>query len=85
MNSELKDRFHKFANLTGWDYFEFSIVEVCDLNIQEDREKFLLAKKYLPVLNTIFKGNFGQIQSYDSLYDILRLRKLQLDLYKKSI
>jgi hypothetical protein len=67
-------------------FFLFSIVEVCDLNIQEDREKFYL-QKYLPVLNTIFKNNFGQIQSYDSLYDslydILRLIKLQLDLDKK--
>jgi len=43
VNSELKDRFHKFANSTGWDNFEFSIIELCDLNIQEDR-KFLLAK-----------------------------------------
>ena len=42
-------------------------------------------QKYLPVLNTIFKSNFGQIQSYDSLYEILRLRKLQLDLDKKYI
>lgn len=40
-------------------------------------------QKYLPVLNTIFKSNFGQIQSYDSLFDILRLRKLQVDLNKK--
>lgn len=42
-------------------------------------------QKYLPILNTIFKSNFGQIQSYDSLYEILRLRKLQLDLDKKYI
>lgn len=42
-------------------------------------------QKYLPVLNTIFKSNFGQIQSYVSLYEILRLRKLQLDLGKKYI
>ena len=84
VNSELKDRFHKFANSTCWDNFEFSIVEVCDLNIQEDRENFYL-QKYLPVLNTIFKSNFGQIQSYVSLYEILRLRKLQLDLGKKYI
>lgn len=76
VNSELKNRFHKFANSTGWDNFSFSIVEVCDLNIQEDRENFYL-QKYLPILNTIFKSNFGQIQSYDSLYEKLRLRKLQ--------
>ena len=62
--------------------FHFSIVEICDLNIQEDRENFYL-QKYLPVLNTIFKSNFGQIQSYDSLYEILRLRKLKLNLDKK--
>lgn len=42
-------------------------------------------QKYLPILNTIFKSNFGQIQSYDSLYEIVRLRKLQLDLDKKYI
>jgi hypothetical protein len=57
------------------------ILPLKDLNIQEERENFYL-QKYLPVLNTIFKSNFGQIQSYDSLYDILRLRKLQLDLDK---
>lgn len=78
VNSELKGRFHKFANSTGWDIFEFSIIELCDLNIQGDRENFYL-QKYLPVLNTIFKSNFGNIQSYDSLYDILKIRKLQSD------
>jgi len=82
LNSDLKDRFHKFANSTGWDNFEFSIIELCDLNIQEDRENFYL-QKYLPLLNTVFKSNFGQIQSYDSLYEILRLRKLKLNLDKK--
>ena len=35
--------------------------------------------------NLTFKNNFGQIQSYDSLYEILRLRKLQLDLDKKYL
>lgn len=79
MNSELNDIFHKFANSTCWYNFEFSIVEVCNVNIQEDRENFYL-KKYLPVLNTIFKSNIGQIQSYYSLYEKLRLRNLQLDL-----
>lgn len=84
MNSDLKDRFHKFANSTCWDNFEFFIIELCDLNIQEDRENFYL-KKYLPVLNTIFKSNFGKIQSYDSLYEKLRFRKLKLDLDYKYI
>jgi len=82
VSSELKDRFHKFANSTGGDNFEFSIIEVCDLNIQEDRENFYL-QKYLPILNTIFKSNLGKIQSYDSLYEMLKLKKLQLDLDNK--
>ena len=30
------------------------------------------------------KINFGQIQFYDLLYEIVRLRKLQLDLSKKD-
>ena len=51
LNTDLKDRFHKFANSTGWDNFEFSIIELCDLNNQEDRENFYL-QKYLPLLNT---------------------------------
>lgn len=44
-------------------------------------------QKYLPILNTIFKSNFGQIQSYDSLYGTLKLklRKLQSDLDNKYI
>jgi hypothetical protein len=82
LNTDLKDRFHKFANSTGWDNFEFSIIELCDLNNQEDRENFYL-QKYLPLLNTVFKSNFGQIQSYYSLYELLRLRKLKLNLDEK--
>lgn len=78
LSSNLKDRFHKFANSIGWDQFEFSIIEVCDLSIQQDREDFYL-QKYLPLLNTIFKSNFSEIQSYDSLYEILRLRQSNFD------
>ncbi len=57
LNSILNDRFHKFSNSIGWDNFEFLIIEICDLNIQRDRENFYL-EKYLPLLNTIFKSNF---------------------------
>jgi len=72
LNSNLKDRFHRFANSIGWDQFEFSIIEICDLSMQQDREDFYL-QKYLPLLNIIFKSNFSDIQSYDSLYEILKL------------
>jgi len=82
LNSNLKDKFHKFVNSIGWDQFEFSIIEVCDLSIQQDRENYYL-QKYLPLLNTIFKSNFSEIQSYDSLYKILKLRKSKLDLDNK--
>ena len=31
LNTKVKDKFHLFANLVGWDKFNFSIVEICDL------------------------------------------------------
>jgi hypothetical protein len=58
LSSNLKDRFHKFANSICWDTSEFSIMEICDLSIQQDIEDFYL-QKYLPLLNTIFKSNFS--------------------------
>ena len=51
----LKDKFHVFANLVGWDKFTVSIVEFCEYDQQEIREKFYL-DKYLPCLNTIFQS-----------------------------
>jgi hypothetical protein len=42
-------------------------------------------KKYLPLLNTIFKSNFSEIQSYDSLYETLRLRQLKSDSDNKDL
>jgi len=74
LNSNLKDRFHRFANSIGRDQFEFSIIEICDLSMQQDREDYYL-QKYLPLLDTIFKSNISDIQSYDSLYEILKLRQ----------
>ena len=40
-------------------------------------------QKYLPLLNTIFKSNLGDVQSYDSLYEILKFRQLELNLDNK--
>lgn len=40
-NISLNDRFHTFANNIGWDKFDFSIIEICDLNLQQNREIFL--------------------------------------------
>jgi len=44
--------------------------------MQQERENYLL-QKYLPLLNTIFKSNLNDTQTYDSLYEILKLRQLE--------
>ena len=44
--------------------------------VQEERENSFL-QKYLPLLNTIFKSNLSDIQTYNSLYEILKLRQLE--------
>ena len=63
-----------FANLVGWDKFNFTIVEVCDLNAQQERENFYL-QKYLPLLNTVFKSNFSDSQIYETLYSKLKAKQ----------
>lgn len=50
--------------------------------MQEERENSFL-QKYLPLLNTIFKSNLGDTQTYDSLYEILKLKQLEPDYYNK--
>lgn len=80
LNVNLDDRFHAFAKTVGWDKFEFSIIEICDLNMQ--KENYLL-QKYLPLLNTIFKSNLKDIQTYDSLFEILKLKQLQSNFENK--
>ena len=76
LNINLKDRFHIFANTVGWDKFEFSIIEICSLDMHQEKENYYL-QKYLPLLNTIFKSNLSDTQTYDSLYEILKLRQLE--------
>jgi len=84
LKTTITDRFHKFGNLVGWDKFEFSIIEICELNTQQEREDYYL-QKYLPVLNTIFKSNLSETQTYESLYDILKLKQTNLDFDNKYI
>lgn len=72
----MNDRFHAFANTIGWDKFEFSIIEICSLDMQQERENYYL-EKYLPLLNTIFKSNLSDIQTFDSLYELLKVRQLE--------
>jgi len=50
--------------------------------MQKEREDFYL-QKYLPLLNTIFKSNFNNIQTYDSLYEMLKLKQLQSNFENK--
>ena len=79
LKTKVKDKFHLFANLVGWEKFNFSIVEICDLNTQQERENFYL-KKYLPLLNTVFKSNFSgrSAQIYDTLYNKLKAKQENL-------
>lgn len=76
INNNLKDRFHVFANFIGWNKFEFSVIETCNLEMQEEKENYFL-QKHLPLLNTIFKSNMSDTHTYDSLYEILKLRQLE--------
>jgi DNA-binding Lrp family transcriptional regulator len=82
LNIKLSDRFHTFANSIGWDKFEFSVVEICNIDVQQERENYFL-QNYLPLLNTIFKSNLNDTQTYDSLYEILKLRQLQSNFENK--
>ena len=84
LKTSVKDKFHLFANLVGWDKFNFTIVEVCDLNAQQERENFYL-QKYLPLLNTVFKSNFSDSQIYETLYSKLKAKQQNLDYKNKHI
>ena len=44
--------------------------------MHRERENYYL-QKYLPLLNTIFKSNLSDTQTFDSLYEILKLRQLE--------
>jgi len=50
--------------------------------MHRERENYYL-QKYLPLLNTIFKSNLSNAQTYDSLYEILKVRKLESDFNNK--
>ena len=80
----MKDRFHTFAKTIGWDKFEFSVIEIFDLNMQKEKENYYL-QEYLPLLNTIFKSNFNDIQTYDSLYEKLKLLQSDFETNYKGI
>src|SRR5690606_32820154 len=51
-------------------------IEICSLDMQQERENYYL-QKYLPLLNTIFKSNLSDTQTFDSIYEILKLRQLE--------
>lgn len=46
------------------------------------KRKFYL-KKYLPLLNTVFKSNFSEAQIYDTLYSQLKAKQSNLEFYNK--
>lgn len=57
LRATVRDRFHSFAFSVGWENFEFSIIEICDLETQQEREDYYL-QTYFPLLNTFFKSNY---------------------------
>ena len=75
LNINLKDRFHVFANAMVWDKFNFSIIEICGLDMHQEKENSYL-QKYLPLLNTIFISNMSETQTYGSLWAELRSRNI---------
>lgn len=83
LNTNLKDRFHVFINAVCWDKFEFSVIEICSLDMHRERENYYL-QKYLPLLNTIFKSNLSDTQTFDSVYEILKVRQLESSFDNKS-
>lgn len=50
--------------------------------MHQERENYYLLE-YLPLLNTIFKSNLNDTQTYDSLYEILKLKQIQSNFENK--
>lgn len=79
-----KDRFHTCAEIVGWDLFEFSIIDICqvrgvrDITYLLEKEKELLLE-YFPLLNKSFNYNHKKHKIYsDNLYSILKKRQLPI-------
>lgn len=77
LKTKVKDKFHLFASLVGWEKFNFSIVEICNLEFHLEKENYYL-KKYLPILNTLLKSNFSDSQIYETLYSKLKAKQKDL-------
>jgi hypothetical protein len=52
-------------------------------SLEKDKIILSFAQKDLPLLNTIFKSNLSDTQTYDYLYEILKLRQLESNFYDK--
>ena len=50
--------------------------------MHRESESYYL-QKYLPLLNTIFISNLNDTQTFDSIYEILKLRQLEPNLENK--
>ena len=51
--------------------------------MQRERKIYYL-KKYLPLLNTLFKSNFSESQIYDTLYTKLKSKQENLNSFDSS-
>jgi hypothetical protein len=74
LNNHLKadagNKFHLFLNLVGWEHFNVSIVEVCSLDVQGERENYYL-QKYLSLLNSVFSSSITESSINITLKDKL--------------
>ena len=87
LKAETNNKFHMFLNLVGWEHFNVSILEVCSLNNQGERENYYL-QKYLPLLNSVFSSSIIESSIQITLKDklnALRTPKSTLSSKKKSI
>ena len=50
--------------------------------MHREKENYYL-QKYLPLLNTIFISNLNDTQTFDSIYEILKLRQLEPNIENK--
>ena len=85
LKAETNNKFHMFLNLVGWEHFNVSILEVCSLHNQGERENYYL-QKYLPLLNSVFSSSIIESSIQITLKDKLNaLRTPKSTLSSKNI
>jgi len=74
LNAETNSKFHLLLNLIGWEHFNISIIEVCDLDKLVERENYFI-QYFLPLLNSVFSSTISETSINITLKDILNKLK----------